>query len=191
MKGYQACCRWVVSFLMLLLSASVVLSSEEGTGIIYGKDHAFMISAPKGWVLDNQCGQDKGLWAVLYPTGSSWSSGTVVMYVNTASKTVDSTLDDLIAGDLARQRQQSPNLHVSPGDPLPIADGSLARVNYLSGDKWGNYESIAYVEAPTVYVMIVLTSRVEAAYKHAQLAFADLVKSYRFLTKDVNIKKQQ
>ena len=33
-------------------------------GIIFGKDHAYVLTAPKGWVLDNQSGVDQGIHAV-------------------------------------------------------------------------------------------------------------------------------
>jgi hypothetical protein len=164
-------------------------AGEDGTGIIYGPDHAFAVTAPSGWVLDNKSGVGQGLWAVLYPVDSSWKDSKVVMYINTAPKAGDPTLDGLIAGDLERQRKESPGLHVKPGEPIELQDGTKARVHHWSGDRWGNRESIAYIEAPTVWVMVVLSSRDEKAYKSALPAFSSLTKTYKFLTSRVDIKK--
>jgi hypothetical protein len=178
--------------LILALVVSPTLpsrASDAAAGIIYGPDHAFAVTAPSGWVLDNESGVGQGLWAVLYPTGSSWRDSNVVMYINTASKAEDPTLEGLIKGDLERQRKESPSLTITPGEPLALPDGPKALVNHFSGDKWGNHESVAYIEAPTVWVMVVLSSRDEPAYKAALPAFSDLVKSYKFLTTKVNIKK--
>jgi len=43
-----------------------------------GQDHSFIISAPKGWVLDNQSGQSDGLQAVFYREGQTWSGASAV-----------------------------------------------------------------------------------------------------------------
>jgi hypothetical protein len=188
MRGAQR----VAVCLILMLAVSPVLpsrASDAVTGIIYGPEHAFAVTAPSGWVLDNKSGVEQGLWAVLYPTGSSWQDSNVVMYINTASKAGDPTLEGLIKGDLERQRKESPSLTIAPGEPLALQDGTKARVNHFSGDKWGNHESVAYIEAPTVWVMVVLSSRDEPAYKAALPAFGELVKSYKFLTTKVDIKK--
>src|ERR1017187_9021755 len=56
------------------------------SGLIYGKNHAYWLTAPKGWILDNKSGVSQGLFAVFYPQGSSWAKSSVVMYTNTSSK---------------------------------------------------------------------------------------------------------
>jgi hypothetical protein len=184
--------RFLVTCLIALIVFTIAQSSqssEEGTGIIYGSDHAFMVTAPSGWVIDNKNGVSQGLWAVFYPVGSSWKDSNVVMYINTASKAGNPTLEGLIAFDLEQQRNESPGIHIISGEPLVLEDGTKVTVNQFSGDRWGNYESVAYIEAPTVWVMIVLTSRNESAYKAALPAFNSLVKTYKFLTTKVGIKK--
>lgn len=166
-----------LSVSLLLFAVSGLFAGDAGSVITYGKDLSFRVSAPPGWVLDNQSGQKQGLLAALYPVGSNWSSATVVMYVNAASKTGDPTLASLINGDFARQKEQSPGLKMESGKPLPIADGTEVQVNNFTGDKSGSYESVAYVEAPNTYIMLVLTSRNKAEYDNAKGAFSQLVKS--------------
>ncbi len=84
------------------------------SGIVYGDNHAFALSAPPGWVLDNESGVSQGLHAVFYPAGSSWSDSQVVMYANVVQKTAtrDSTLPQVLASDEARFRNDSPGLVV-------------------------------------------------------------------------------
>ena len=175
---------WIVSLSMLLLSATPVFAADESTGLIYLKDNAIAVTAPKGWVLDDDSGRPQGLQAVFYATGTEWASAEAVMYVNTFSRNIEPTLDALIADDLERQKEISPNIQVRRGEPIRLAGGSAARVSHISGDKWGNFESIAYIDTPADYVAIVLTSKTEAAYKAAQAAFVELVKSYRLLPPD-------
>jgi hypothetical protein len=71
--------------------AGVVIAQEKfAGGIVYGPRAAFNISAPEGWVLDNESGKEQGLPCVLYPKGESWVDAKTVMYAQIASgKTKD------------------------------------------------------------------------------------------------------
>ncbi len=169
------------SLSMLLLAATLAFAAEEAVGVIYLKDRAMTLTAPKGWVLDDESGRPQGLQAVFYPAGSTWSAADTVMYINNISRTIQPTLDALIAYDLERQKEMSPTLQVRRTEPIRLPDGSSAPVNQTSGDKWGNFESVAYIDTSADYLAIVLTAKTEAAYKSAQAAFAELVKSYRLL----------
>jgi hypothetical protein len=161
--------------------AAGAIGTTVGAGIVQGPDHAFEIQAPTGWTLDMQSGKRDGLWVVLYPTGASWGKSDAAMYANAAPKASEPTLRGLIEGDLRRQRAESPGLTVTAGEPLRLADGTSVPVNRLTGDKWKNFESIAYLEAPKVWLMLVLSAKSEAAHRRALPAFAELVRSYRSL----------
>jgi hypothetical protein len=54
-------------------------------GIVYGPKAAFNISAPLGWVLDNNAGAEQGLPCVFYPKGSTWADAKTIMYAKIAS----------------------------------------------------------------------------------------------------------
>jgi hypothetical protein len=179
MKRHNIRHAWVVLVSMILLSATPLFADDPATGIIYLKDHTVAVTAPKGWVLDDESGRPQGLQAVFYPSGTEWVAAEAVMYVNTYSRNIESSLDALIADDLERMKEISPNVQVRRGEPIRLAGGATARVSHTSGDKWGNFESVAYIDTPADYVAIVLTSKTEAAYKSAQAAFVELVKSYR------------
>jgi len=169
-----------IAALALLLVSAPPAAGEQETGTFYLKDNAISLTAPKGWVLDEESGRPR-FQGVFYPSGSSWAASEAVMYVNTLARSVEPNVDAFIADDIARERQDSPNLQVRAGEPIRLSDGKTARVNLLTGDKWGNFESVAYIDTSSDYVAIVLTSKNEAAYKSAQAAFVELVKSYRLL----------
>lgn len=179
MKCPNASFKWKWAALSLLFFAVQVFAADETTGIIYLKDRTMTVTAPKGWVLDDESGRPQGLQAVFYPAGTTWASADTVMYVNNISRTTEPTMDALIADDAERQQAVSPGLQIRRLEPIRLADGSSARVNQISGDKWGNFESIAYIDTPADYVAIVLSAKNEAAHRGAQAAFAELVKSYR------------
>ena len=45
-----------VSLLLLLIRIGLPGATEDQTGMVYGDSPAFFITAPHGWVLDNQSG---------------------------------------------------------------------------------------------------------------------------------------
>jgi len=70
---------------LALLSAGSFAQENYRGGIVYGPKAAFNISAPEGWVLDNQAGAEQGLPCVLYPKGSSWQEAKTIIYAKIAS----------------------------------------------------------------------------------------------------------
>ena len=163
--------------LLLLFSASAFAGEET---VIYLRNNAIALSAPTGWVLDEEAGRPR-IQAVFYPEGSTFAEAEAVMYVNTLSRTVEPNLEAFIADDVAREKEDSPNLQVRRAAPVRLSDGKSAIINQLSGDKFGNFESIAYIDSPADYIAIVLTSKTEAGYKKSEAAFLELLKSYRVL----------
>ena len=182
--------RLLAGFWCLLMAVAPVCAhgaSPGGSALLYGNDHSFWLDAPDGGVLDNESGQANGLCAVFYPDGSTWAQSTVVMYANTALKVQGQrTVDELIAYDVNQFRARAPKLEVTGLESLPTANGE-ATVRKFSGDEHGNFEAIAYIDAPKVFVMLVLSSRNEKQFSESYAAFAALVKSYRYLTSDVRI----
>jgi hypothetical protein len=53
-----------------VLAAAVAAQNKYPGGIVYGPKAAFNVSAPNGWVLDNESGVPQGEPCVLYPKGS-------------------------------------------------------------------------------------------------------------------------
>jgi hypothetical protein len=154
------------------------------SGLVFGDNHAFWLTAPPGWVLDNKSGVSDGLQAVFYPAGQSWRDGIAVMYSNAASKQVKS-LAVFIAGDVDRFKSQSPKISVRDAPSAKTRDGKTATVKLFRGDAAGNSEAVAYVEEDKVFVLIVLSSRNERAFEQALPAFLQLVQSYQFMTENV------
>ena len=164
-------------------------SRDANAGIVYGKDHAFVIKAPDGWVLDNRSGVPQGLQAVFYPEGGSWKGSKAVMYVNGAAKPADDTLEKFVERDVAGYREHSPGLKVADDEALPVGGKERVLVKRFSGDRGGSYEAVAYVEESKVVVIIVLHARTPKDFDDALPAFRQLVSSYRFLSDKVVTEK--
>jgi hypothetical protein len=171
---------------------SIKIDKENnfGGGIIYGKEHAFTILAPQGWVLDNQIGVSLGLYAVFYPTGSTWKNSDVVMYIKSFYIDDKVTLKDFIESDIQLfKSNHGQTLIVKNGESIQTGKGKVAEIRIFSGDKWGNFESVAYLQENKVIITIVLTSRNENLYLKSIQAFQELIESYYFITSNVDIIK--
>src|SRR5206468_8361098 len=77
----------ICGFLAVAVSSMCTLLGAETSpaGSVYGPKGGFRISAPEGWVVDNESGKGQDLPCVLYPKGSSWSDAKTVMYAKVAS----------------------------------------------------------------------------------------------------------
>ena len=185
--------RAIVIALCLSLFLAHVLSAAEREsgrgGIVYGKEHAFLIEAPEGWVLDNKSGVSQGSHAVFYPKGSSWSEAPAVMYANTANKKDKgiTTAQELIDIDFAKFKKKNPSIVMTESRSLKTGDGKTALVRLFQGDQWGNSEAVAYIDGKAIVAILVLSSRNQAAFQDALPAFEKLVTSYRFFTDDVRM----
>jgi hypothetical protein len=163
--------------------------ATQTTGMIVGEGHLFTVEAPRGWAIQGKTEGTNGLATVFYPKGSTFADAEAVMYVNTAKRENQEKLDDFIARDLAELRKGSPNAKAEKRKPLDTAEGRRAEVWAIAGDQWGNRESIAFLAEDTVFVTLVLTARTADAYKASLPAFGQLVKSYKFISKDVKAPK--
>lgn len=158
-------------------------ADDKQTGLVYGKDYAFAVTAPAGWVLDTESGIQQGLHAVFYPTGSSWKDGKAVMYVNAAAR--PDTLEKFVEGDVANFRKGSPRLKVTDEETPALEGKQRVVAKRFVEDQLGNYEAVAYVEESKVVVILVLSARTQAEFDAALPAFRKLVSSYRFVSDKV------
>ncbi len=181
MRHIQIMTAVLVSVCVVGTVGAAALGRQAHSEIVYSDAHgAVVITAPQGWAFDHAKRGDRDLQAVLHPAGTTPASALSVIYVRTVSKEGRPTLDSLIAGDVERRRASSPGVTVASGDPLPTARDSAAQVKRFSGAN--AFESVAYLETPTVYVTIILSSKTDVAQKEGERAFADLVKSYHVST---------
>src|SRR6187551_113558 len=126
----------ILTLVFLLLFRLILFGQDDArTGIIYGRNHAFSLTAPKGWVLDNRSGVSQGLHAVFYREGESWEKAITVLYANTASleDQAHPTLEKLIKYDLDVFKNKYPDIRISEGKDISIKNNVLAKVKYLSG----------------------------------------------------------
>jgi len=180
-----------VIVLLLILNNQTVMSQEPGhTGLIYGKNHSYKLSAPTGWILDNKSGVSQGLQAVFYKEGFNWDNAVSVMYTNVVhlDSAENRNLDDIINKDLERFKNYPEFLSAEFKDNIALNENKEARlIEFLSNDQNTSNESVAYIPEDKTIIIIVLSSRDKEDFNLNQIAFVDLVKSYQFISENVII----
>lgn len=79
---------------------------ENASGIIHGPNHAYMIQAPKGWVLDNAIWADRGIFAVFYEANKTLDDSGIVAYTMVQQKT-DGGIEAHIKADMVHSLKGS------------------------------------------------------------------------------------
>ncbi len=181
----------IIAFILALLihitSAAIV---EEGVGIVYGSNHAFSFKAPKGWVLDNESGVSQGIHAVFYEKGGSWQKSKVVAYARAADRGTVKTAADQVAKTIADFRKNGNDKYDGKKvKTVKTESGKEGEIYHFSGDKWGNFEAVAYFVEEKTINFVVFNSRDEKLFNDALPAFEELAKSYLFVGEKVDIQK--
>ena len=184
-------------FTLLLFSAfsaSTVFAEQiiEGYSVVRGKDFAFEIKAPRRWVLDNEAAKDQGLNLVFYPTGTDWDDSKAVLYVRVRSnEPTIRNIQDQVNDTLRNLRNTgSPNAGAKYMKTLTTQDASKAQIYYFTGDKFGNFEATAYIQAKGSIHFITLSARDQDSFRQALPAFHSIVTSYEDLTKPPTIQRE-
>ncbi len=164
-------------FAVTTLSLHVSAQETSGAGIVYGPKAGFNISAPEGWVLDNESGKGQGLPCVLYPKGSSWSDAKTVMYANIAGTKFEGV--NIFVATAIKEMEK---VHGKPKEKIlsgKTKDGHDYFVNeYPATKTYSQWERVGYVQLPRGVAYIVLTSRDKASY---QKDFGELEKVLKSL----------
>ena len=181
----------LILMIVVLLPCPVFASiTEGGTGMLFGADHAFSFTAPKGWVLDNQSGVQQGLHMVFYPVGQSWSASPVMAYGRSVRK--DSrlrTIEDQVKATVEQfHRNGSPNYRAEAKDRLSLPGGQKVHVYFFQGDRWGNYEAAGYVEEPETINFLVYNARNKTEFEKHLPAFRSTIATYRNMFESATVK---
>ena len=160
---------------MLFLSTAVPAQEHYPGGIVYGPKAAFNISAPKGWVLDNESGVSQGQPCVLYPKGSSWRDAKTVMYAKIASTEFEDVNAFVVWAIKGMEK-----VHGKPKEKIASGkthDGHDYFINeYPATKTYSQWERVGYIQLPHAVAYIVLSSRNKASYEKDSGALEAMLK---------------
>src|SRR5919198_1925450 len=168
--------RWLVCIVLLLLRTGAVAQDKYPGGIVHGPKAGFNISAPEGWVVDNEAGVEQGMPCVLYPKGSSWADAKTAMYAKVASpewEGVDAFVKWAIEG--MKEKHGIPKQKIASGK---TKDGHDYFINeYPATKTYSQWVRVGYVQLPQGVAFIVLTSRDQASYQKDSGALEKVLKT--------------
>ena len=136
-------------FLALAISSIGALLGEETSppGTVHGPKAGFNISAPEGWVVDNESGKGQDLPCVLYPKDSSWSDAKTVMYAKVASPQWEG-VNAFVATAIKEMKAK----HGTPKEKIASGktkDGHDYFINeYPATKTYSQWERVGYVQLP-------------------------------------------
>jgi len=162
------------------LSPCMLAQENYRGGIVHGPKAAFNISAPEGWVLDNESGVSQGMPCVLYPKGSSWSDAKTVMYAKIASTQYED-VDKFVAIAIKemKDRRGLPKEKIESGN---TRDGRSYFINeYPATQDYSQWERVAYIQLPHAVAYIVLSSRDKSSYRKDARALTEVLKTFGYL----------
>src|ERR1051325_5098580 len=166
--------------LAIPLISTVLADETPPAGTVYGPTAGFKISAPEGWVVDNESGKEQGLPCVLYPKGSSWADAKTIMYAKIASTEYED-----VQKFVAVAIKEMEKMHGKPKEKIDkgkTGDGQLFFINeYPATKTYSQWERVAYIQLPKAVAYIVLSSRDEASYRKAAPALREALKTFGYL----------
>jgi hypothetical protein len=188
-----------VPLIALVLLFSFVIQARagvlpEGKGLLFGSDHAFYLTAPKGWVLDNTSGVQAGVHMAFYPEGETWADSPVVAYGRSVTRGPRlMSVEDLVAATVGEFRANgSADYRAIKQRPVKLASGTEVPIYFFEGDQWGNYEAAAYFLEKQTINFLVFNARSKEAFRRNLPAFRAILSSYRDLfTASVSLSEER
>ena len=156
---------------------SMLAQETSPGGIVYGPKASFNISAPEGWVVDNESAQRTGHAVRSLPERfESWSDAKTVMYAKVASPQWEG-VNAFVAMAIKEMKAK----HGTPKEKIASGktkDGHDYFINeYPATKTYSQWERVGYVQLPQAVAYIVLTSRDQASYQKDSGALEKVLKT--------------
>ena len=168
----RTCSKLVILVLCILASPAL-----HACNIVYGADWAFVLEPPHGWNI--VCGTNalEGTAVTLWPAASSTRDAKSLLYVS-VSKKEPQPLQAFAGDEQDRFKARVPSLRVLPIE-LPSSTAESSKLAFqFSPDAPARQEYIAYIEGPTAYFILVLTSTDAGELARQRQAFFSAIKSF-------------
>jgi tetratricopeptide (TPR) repeat protein len=171
---------FIVCVLFLFICAGSFGQENYRGGTVYGPKAGFNISAPEGWVVDNEAGKEQGMPCVLYPKGSSWTDAKTVMYANIAGTEFEG-----VNVFVAMAIKEMEKIRGRPKEKIASGktkDGHDYFINeYPATKTYSQWERVGYIQLPQGVAFIVLSSRDQASYRKDSGALEKVLKTLAYL----------
>ena len=170
---------------LALLSAITMICSSANAqtgagGFVYGKDHAYFLEAPKGWVMASADAAKEKVGAVFHPASAHWPESGVIVYTDFYKKKKGlETPADAMRIDVALFQKDGSTVHAVKKPSMKTNIGGLVgEVYYFGPDQRGQFDARAYFTYQGYIDYFVLTARDKATFEKSLPAFEHIVRSY-------------
>ena len=167
----------VVAFIAICTTAR---AQTGAGGFVYGKDHAYFLEAPKGWVMDSGDAAKENVGAVFHPANAHWPESNVIIYTDMLKKTKTlQTPADGMQADLAHFKKEGSAVDPIKQRSIKTERGGLVGEVYRFGpDRRGQYDLRAYFSYKGYIDYFILTARDKGTFEKSIPAFEHVVRSY-------------
>jgi hypothetical protein len=150
--------------------------SSRACDIVNGSNWAFISQAPSGWTA--ACGDDamKETAITLWPQEQSPSAAHALIYVTVSGKENDN-LASFVQGEIARYRAEATDQEKPEFEPQPEVSPTR-RLVHVANATGGRDELVEYIEGPTAYFIVVLTTESPVATKQYLAAYQAFLDSF-------------
>jgi hypothetical protein len=170
-----------LTFLSAIMMIGSSASAQTGAGgFVYGKDHAYFLEAPKGWVMDSGDAAKEKVGAVFHPASAHWPESGVIVYTDFYKKKKGlETPADAMRADVALFQKDGSAVYAVKKPSIKTNIGGLAgEVYYFGPDQRGQFDARAYFTYQGYIDYFVLTARDKATFEKSLPAFEHTVRSY-------------
>jgi len=172
--------RHLTLFAAVIAVCSSASAQTGAGGFVYGKDHAYFLEAPKGWVLDSGDAAKENVGGVFHPVSAHWPESGVIIYTDFYKKKKGlETPTDAMRNDVALFQKEGSIVHSEKKPSIKTNIGGLVgEVYYFGPDRRGQYDARAYFAYKGYIDYFVLTARDKATFEKSLAAFGHVVRSY-------------
>jgi hypothetical protein len=162
----------------LILIAPTIGAETGSGGFVYGKDHAYFVEAPSGWVMDPDDAAKEQVGAVFHPARAHWPESRVIIYTDFYSKKKGrETPSEAMRNDVALfEKEGSIVQPVKKASIKTNVGGLVAEVYHFGSD--GQYDARAYFSYKGYIDYFVLSARDKPTFEKSLPAFEHVVRSY-------------
>ena len=134
---------FLISVIALLLCDFAYSQEEQKSGILYGPDWACLVTAPTGWIMDQNTWAQNHIYGLFYEQGKQFSSKIPIVYINTQklNAATDQELQNFIDWD-TRNVSKDPRNSVSERKLDLSTDRKVVCYDFNINNQ--QFETIAY-----------------------------------------------
>ena len=170
-----------VAIILAVVIACSSASAQTGAGgFVYGKDHAYFLEAPKGWVLDSGDAAKENVGGVFHPANAHWPESGVIIYTDFYKKRKGlETPSDAMRNDVALFQKEGSTIHPVKKPSIKTNIGGLiGEVYHFGPDRRGQYDARAYFTYKGYIDYFVFTASDKGTFEKSLPAFEHVVRSY-------------